>query len=48
METTAEIKATLVEKYKWSEYARRVRTRMQEISSIVSYFKLELGKLQLC
>ncbi|KAL8129356.1 hypothetical protein V2J09_018511 [Rumex salicifolius] len=31
---TAEIKATLVDKYKWSEYAQSVRTKMQQISSM--------------
>ncbi|GAV81977.1 LOW QUALITY PROTEIN: ABC_tran domain-containing protein/ABC2_membrane domain-containing protein, partial [Cephalotus follicularis] len=31
---TAEMKATLVEKYKHSKYAKRVRSRIQEISSI--------------
>ncbi|GAB4835246.1 ABC transporter G member 12 [Ancistrocladus abbreviatus] len=31
---TAEIKATLVEKFRWSEYAARFRARIQEISSI--------------
>ncbi|GMH11469.1 hypothetical protein Nepgr_013310 [Nepenthes gracilis] len=31
---TAQIKATLVEKYRWSEYAARVRAKIQEIASI--------------
>ncbi|KAL9261322.1 ABC transporter G family member 15-like protein [Drosera capensis] len=31
---TGRIKATLIEKYKWSEYAVRVRTKIQELSSI--------------
>ncbi|KAL8170871.1 hypothetical protein V2J09_022675 [Rumex salicifolius] len=30
----AEIESTLIEKYKWSEYAMRVRLRIQEISSM--------------
>lgn len=33
---TAEIKAMLVEKYRRSEYATMARTRIREISSIVS------------
>ncbi|KAL8159438.1 hypothetical protein V2J09_000975 [Rumex salicifolius] len=41
---TAEIKATLVDKYKWSDYARSVRARMQEISSMPeSEVELEKG-----
>jgi len=33
---TAEIKAMLIEKYRRSEYADRVRTRIQEITSMVN------------
>ena len=35
----SKIKAMLVEKYKGSEYAKRARARIREISSIVSIFK---------
>ncbi|KAL9261680.1 ABC transporter G family member 15-like protein [Drosera capensis] len=31
---TGQIKATLIEKYRWSEYAVRVRAKIQELSSI--------------
>lgn len=34
---TADIRSTLVEKYKHSEYARNARLRMQEVSIMVSY-----------
>jgi len=33
--STAAIKATLIEKYRWSEYATTARERIKEISNIV-------------
>ncbi|WVZ01708.1 hypothetical protein V8G54_022514 [Vigna mungo] len=33
--STAEIKATLIEKYRWSEYATTSRERIKEISNMV-------------
>lgn len=34
--STAEIKAILIEKYRWSEYATCARARIKQISNFVS------------
>jgi len=42
--STAETKAILVEKYRWSEHAATAKARIKEISNIVSNPSLRLRK----